>query len=325
MRHLSFTFSLILALATPAAQATVFITSDHTLAAGNAWNSAFGSQQNVYVGQTSNGSFVSGVELDIVAGASLNGDLRARGDSRTTVYGGSFTHYVNGRPRSGLGLVDSAQVQLAGSTALFGVATVHDNARLIIDAGQVEGIQVHDNASARVTGGLIQSQNSFTIAEAAGAGAHLELTGGRIGGIVRANGGGSVNVSGGSYATLFSYNGLIEVSGGLGANNGRLGTSAGGLGQFVLYGSDFQLSNPTVTSYYDPTYWISGRGVSYVLTGTLLNGQTIRASYFEEGLALGQTPRNITFAASPVPEPASALMLLLGLPLLGWMAGQRHA
>ncbi len=310
-------------LAATAVQAEVYITSDHTLAAGNAWNSSFGSQQNVYVGQASGGTFVSGVDLDIVAGAFLNGDLRARGDSRTTVYGGSFTHYANGYLTSGLTLTESAQVRLAGSTARFGVATVNGTASLSMENGRLDGIQVHNNASARVTGGLIASQNSFTVAEVNGAGAHLALAGGQIGGIVRAAGGGSVDVSGGSYSNLLSYNGLIEVSGGLGANNGRLGSGIGGLGKFKLYGSDFVLSNPQAGSYYDPTYWISGQGVSYVLTGTLLNGQAIRASYFEEGLNLGQAPRNITFAASPVPEPATAMMLLAALPLLGWAARRR--
>ena len=311
-------------LAATATQAEVYITTDYRVATGNAWNSSFGSQQNVYVGQASGGTFVSGVDLDIVAGAFLNGDLRARGDSRTTVYGGSFTHYANGYLTSGLTLTESAQVRLAGSTARFGVATVDGTASLTMENGRLDGIQVHQNASARVTGGLIASQNSFTVAEANGAGAHLALAGGQIGGIVRAAGGGSVDVSGGSYSNLLSYNGLIEVSGGLGANNGRLGSGIGGLGKFRLYGSDFALSNAQAGSYYDPTYWISGPGVSYVLTGTLLNGQAIRASYFEEGLSLGQAPRNITFAASPVPEPAAALMLLAALPVLGWAVRRRQ-
>lgn len=324
MRPLSLLpFLLAYALAAPAAQATVFVTTDHTVAAGTAWDSSFGSQQNVYVGQASSGSFVSGVDLDIVAGAFLNGDLRAHGDSRTAIYGGSFTHYANGYLVSGLTLSESAQVRLAGSTVRFGVATVADSASFRMEDGRVDGIQVTGAATARVTGGLILSQNSFTIAEANGIGARLDLAGGQIGGFVRAAGGGSVAVSGGNYSTLFSYNGLIEVAGGLGADNGRLGTGAGGLGKFMLYGSDFALSNAQVGSYYDPTYWISGLGVSYVLTGTLANGQTIRASYFEEGLSLGQAPRNIAFAASPVPEPGNVAMLLLGLPLLGWVLRRR--
>lgn len=324
MRHLpTLAFSLICALAAPAAQATVYIDSDYTVAGGNAWNRAFGSQQNVFVGRAIGGGSVSGVELDIVAGASLNGDLYAYGDSRTAIYGGSFTHYVSGY-RTSLRLHDSAEVRLASATGSFAIATVDEHSRLVMEAGRVDGIQVHDTGTARVTGGVIQSLSSFTITEAAGAGARLELSGGQTTGIVRANQGGSVDVSGGSYSRLFSYNGLIEVSGGLGATNGRLGSGAGGLGQFMLYGSDFVLSDARADSYYDPTYWVSGPGVSYVLTGTLLNGQAIRASYFEEGLVLGQTPRNIAFAVSPVPEPASALMLLLGLPLAAWMSRRRR-
>ncbi|MFG6429212.1 PEP-CTERM sorting domain-containing protein [Roseateles sp. LYH14W] len=319
MRHLSSSVLLACTLAGSAAQAAVYVSSDHTVPGGNAWNSAFGSQQNVHVGQASGGGLVSGVDLDIVAGAALNGDLYARSDSRTAIYGGSFTHYANGY-RTSLRLYDSAHVKVAYDKASLGIANVDDHSSLTLENGRVDGIQVHDSGTARVSGGVIQSLSSFTIAEAAGIGAHLELTGGRTNGIVRATQGGSVDVSGGNFSTLFSYNGLIEVSGGLGATNGRLGSSKGGLGQFVLYGSNFALSNARADSYFDPTYWISGPGVSYVLTGTLLNGQTIRASYFEEGLVLGEAPRNIAFAASPVPEPTTASLMLMGLALAAWMA-----
>jgi PEP-CTERM motif len=322
MRHLSSSVLLACILAGSAAQAEVHIQSDHTVAGGNAWNVAFGSRQNVHVGQASGGVLVGGVELDIVAGAVLNGDLYARSDSRTFIYGGSFTHYANGY-RTSLRLRDSAHVQVAHQQASLGIASVDDHSSLTLESGRLDGIQVHDSGTARVTGGVIQSLNSFTLVEASGAGARVELTGGRTNGIVRAAQGGSVDVSGGSYATLFSYNGLIEVSGGLGASNGRLGSGKGGLGQFLLYGSNFELSDPRASSYYDPTYWISGPGVSYVLTGTLLNGQSIRASYFEEGLVLGEAPRNIAFVASPVPEPATASLMLLGLALAAWTSSKR--
>lgn len=323
MRHLSSSVLLACTLVGSAAHAEVYIQSDHTVAGGNAWNAAFGSRQNVHVGQASGGALVSGVDLDIVSGAALNGDLYARSDSRTSIYGGSFTHYANGY-RTSLRLRDSAHVQVAHDKASLGIATVDDHSSLMLQSGRLDGIQVHDSGTAWVSGGVIQSLNSFTLVEASGAAAHLELTGGRTNGVVRAAQGGSVDVSGGSYATLFSYNGLIEVSGGLGASNGRLGSGKGGLGQFLLYGSDFALSDPRAGSYYDPTYWISGPGVSYVLTGTLLNGQTIRASYFEEGLVLGEAPRNISFAASPVPEPATASSMLMGLALAAWMAVRRR-
>lgn len=323
MRHLSSSVLLACTLAGPVAQAEVYIHSDHTIAGGNAWNVAFGGQQNVHVGRVSGGGLVSGVDLDIVAGAALNGDLYARSDSRTFIYGGSFTHYANGY-RTSLRLRDSAHVQVAYENASLGMATVDDHASLTLEKGRVDGIQVHDSGTARVSGGVIQSLSSFTIAEAAGVGAHLELTGGRTAGIVRATQGGSVDVSGGNHSTLFAYNGLIEVSGGLGANNGRLGSGKGGLGQFMLYGSNFELSDARAGSYFDPTYWISGPGVSYVLTGTLLNGQAIRASYFEEGLVLGEAPRNIAFAASPVPEPTTASLTLMGLALAAWMAARRR-
>ena len=301
-----------------AAQAETYITTDRTVAGGNPLNSFLGSQSSLYIGQASDASFVGGVDVDIVTGAFLNGDLRARGDSRTTIYGGNFTHFANGYPLSGLTLAQTAQVRLAGNVR-FAVAVVDDQATLQMDAGQVDGIQVHDTARARVTGGLIQSQNFPSIAEAYGAGARLELSGGQTSGVVRVAGGGAVSVSGGSYNNLLAYNGLIEVAGGLSELGGRLGTGNTGLGRFMFYGSDFVLSNPVAGAYYDPTYWLSAAGVFYTLTGTLLNGQYISASYFEEGLSLGQAPRNIGFSTSPVPEPAGGAMLALGLLLLAFL------
>jgi len=69
-------------------------------------------------------------------------------------------------------------------------------------------------------------------------------------------------------------------------------------------------------SYYDPTYLISNPGVSFRLTGTLANGQAINASYFEEGLTLGQASTQMHFTTSAVPEPASLLLMLLAGPVL---------
>lgn len=303
-----------LLLATTAASAqNTYLTTDRTLAGGNAFNGASGT---LYVGQAAGGTAVSGVEVDIVAGAHVNGDLRARSDSRTTVWGGSFTSPLNGYPYGGLILSQSAQVRLNG-VVTFGHTTVHDQAQFTMDAGRIEGITVY-SGHGTVNGGLVASQNSFTLLQADGVGALLELNGGTTGGAVRVAGNGLTRVTGGSYAMQHALNGTIEILGGLPTHGARLVAlnRPGALGQFSLVGSNFLLSNPVAGSYYDPTYLISNRGVSFRLTGTLANGQAIDASYFEEGLTLGQASTQMHFSTSAVPEPASLLLMLLAAPVL---------
>ncbi len=303
---------LLLASAATSAQ-TTYLTTDRTLAGGNAFN---GSSGNLYVGETAGGVAVSGVDVDIVTGARVNGDLRARSDSRTTVSGGSFTSPVNGYPYGGLTVSQSAQLRLKGAVT-FGYTTVHDQARFTMDAGRIEGITVYGGHGV-INGGLVASQNSFTILQAEGAGALLELNGGTAGGAVRVAGNGLTRVTGGNYAMQHALNGTIEILGGLPENGARLVAlhRPGALGQFTLVGTGFSLSNPVAGSYYDPTYLISNPGVSFRLTGTLADGQAINASYFEEGLSLGQAPTQMHFTTSAVPEPANWLMLLLAGPVL---------
>lgn len=303
---------LLLATAGLSAQ-TTHLTVDRTLAGGNAFNGPSG---NLYVGETAGGVAVSGVDVDIVAGANVNGDLRARSDSRTTVWGGSFTSPANGYPFGGLTVSQSARVRLNGPVT-FGFTTVHDQASFTMDAGRIEGISVYSGHGS-INGGLVLSQNSFTILQAEGVGALLELNGGTGAGAVRVAGLGLTRVTGGNYAMQHALNGTIEILGGLPANGARLVAlhRPGALGRFTLVGSGFALSNPVAGSYYDPTYLISNPGVSFRLTGTLASGQAIDASYFEEGLTLGQASTQMHFTTSAVPEPASFLLLLLAGPVL---------
>jgi hypothetical protein len=303
---------LLLAAAGVSAQ-TTHLTTDRTLAGGNAFK---GSSGNLYVGETAGGLSVSGVDVDIVAGAQVNGDLRARSDSRTTVWGGTFPSPLNGYLYGGLTVTQSAQVRLNGAVTI-GNTTVSDQALFTMDAGRIEGITVYGGHGV-INGGLVASQNSFTILQADGAGALLELNGGTGGGAVRVAGNGLTRVTGGNYAMQHALNGTIEILGGLPEQGARLVAlhRPGALGQFTLVGTGFALSNPMAGSYYDPTYLISNPGVSFRLTGTLANGQAINASYFEEGLTLGQAATQMHFTTSAVPEPASALLMLLAGPVL---------
>jgi PEP-CTERM motif len=90
---------------------------------------------------------------------------------------------------------------------------------------------------------------------------------------------------------------------------------AGTEGFFKVFGTGLGLSDPFAGSFYDPTYVITGPGVFFTLTGTLLDGQEIRATCFEEGLQLGEAARSITFT-SAVPEPGVWAMMLAGLGML---------
>jgi hypothetical protein len=303
---------LLLAAASVCAQ-TTYLSSDHTLAGGNAFT---GSSGSLHIGEQAGGVAVSGVEVDIVAGARVVGDLRARSDSRTTVWGGSFSSALNGYPYSGLRLSQSAQLRLNGAVT-FGDTWVDDQALFTMDAGRIESLTVSSGHGV-INGGLVASAHSFTLLQANGAGALLELKGGSSSGAVRATGGGLTRVTGGSYAMQHALNGTIEIEGGLPAHGARLVAlnRPGALGQFTLVGSDFLLSDSVAGSYYDPTYLISNRGVSFKLSGVLANGQAIQASYFEEGLTLGQAPTQLHFITSAVPEPGSLAMMLMAGPLL---------
>jgi hypothetical protein len=303
---------ILLAAASASAQ-TTYLSSDRTITAGNPFNASSGT---LFVGETAGGTAVTGVDVDIVAGASVVGNLVARSDSRTTVWAGSFQSGVNGFPFSGLTLSQSAAVRLNGDVS-FGYTTVSDQAHFTMDAGRIEGITV-SGGRGTINGGLVASQNSFTIMQAEGIGALLELNGGVGGGAVRVAGNGLTRVTGGNYAIQHALNGMIEISGGLPAQGARLVAlnRLGAVGEFTLVGTGFALSNPTAGSYYDPSYLISQPGVSFRLTGTLANGLAIDASYFEEGLLLGQSPTQIDFISSAVPEPASMLLMLLAAPVM---------
>jgi hypothetical protein len=303
--------AISLTAAIPAQAQAVYLTADRTIAGGNPYNEASG---NLFIGQTSGNVLVSGVDVDVVAGASVNGNLFAVSDSRTTVTGGTFTTPVPGFPFAGLSVQNTAQVRLVNGT--FGVAGVGGSGLFTMDGGRTEGIQVA-GGTARINDGLIASQNSFTILEAQSATALLEINGGITVGVVRAATGGTARVTGGNYATMHSLpNGIIEVLGGLPANGGRLAAlnRSNGVGRFTLVGTGFALTNPTAGTYFDPTYLISSPGIFYTLTGTLANGQAFNASYFEEGLTIGQSPAQITFVSSvTAPEPGTIALIFSGV------------
>ncbi len=310
MRHLALLIAPCLFSAAIASAQTVYVDSDHTVANGNPLN---GNTGTLFVGQTAAGSFVSGVDADVVAPARVVGYLYGVSDSRTTVTGGSFLSPANGGGFSGVYLSQTAQLRVAGSVTL-GIAALSDGASLTLDAGWLEGIQLRGNASATVNAGRVDAFSSITALDAWGAGSLLTLNGGLSTGAVRAFGG-TVRLNGGGYATLhalsnFEVNSLRPNGAHLVALN-----RSNGRGHFSLTGSNFVLSNATAGTYSDG-YINSLPGVSFRLTGTMPDGQAIDALYFEEGLQLGQAPGSIDFLPSAVPEASTWAQLLLGLALL---------
>jgi hypothetical protein len=311
MRTLSLLVAPCLFSAALACAQTVYVDSDHTLAAGNPLN---GNTGTLFIGQTAAGSFVSGVDADVVAPARMVGYLYGVSDSRTTITGGSFFSPANGGGFSGVYLSQTAQLRVAGDVSL-GTAALTDGANLVMDTGWLEGIQLRGSASATVNGGRVQSNNGITALDAYGAGTVLTLNGGLSTGAVRAFGG-TVRLNGGDYATLHALSNF-EVNS-LRSNGAHLValSRSNGQGHFSVSGSNFALSNATAGTYSDG-YINSFPGVSFRLTGTMPDGQAIDALYFEEGLTLGQAPRLIDFATLPVPEASTWAQLLLGLALLG--------
>lgn len=310
----------LLAAAPAQAQASAYITSDRTIAGGNPLNTPTGS---LFIGRASDGSFATGVDLDITAGAGIgSGNVWAYSDSRTAIYAGTFTAPWNNvsAEYSSLTIDQNAQLRLAGNVNL-GLTRVQGSGSFVMDAGRVGTLQVGGHgARATVDGGLVASRNSFTISEATAQGAQLIFNGGTTSGVVRASGGGVTRVNGGSHNLLHaSSRGFVEVAGGLPASGGQLVATNKGPGTegfFTVFGTDLLLSNPFAGSFYNPTYVITNPGVFFTLTGTLLDGQAIRASYFEEGLRMGEAAKLITFT-SAVPEPGVWALMLTGLGVVG--------
>lgn len=307
------TFAL---LAAAPARATTYITSDRSIAGGNPLNTPTG---GLVIGRAGNGSFFSGVDLDITAGAAIgSGDVSAYSDSRTTIHAGTFNAPWNNvsAEYSSVTIDQAAQLRLTGNVNL-GIVRVQGSGNFEMDAGRVGPLQVTGaEARATVNGGTVASRNSFTISEASSQGAQLTFNGGSTVGVVRASGGGLTRVNGGSHNLLHaSSRGFVELAGGLPASGGQLvatNKGAGTEGFFTVFGTGLSLSNAFAGSFYDPTYVITNPGVFFTLTGTLLDGQEIRATYFEEGLQIGQAARLISFT-SAVPEPGAWALMLAGL------------
>lgn len=322
--HGIFLASLVTVLActaTPAAAQITYVNGINTVANGNPLTGTY--PNGLRIGLDNSGNPVAGARADIVAPAVNVGDIGAASDARVNIIGGQYLHFVNGYPFSGVFLQNTALLTLSGNVTL-GNVSVYDSANFVMQQGRVESVQLLGASTATINGGLVASQNSFSVMDANTAGSVLTINGGTTTGAVRAALGGMANLTDGEYGMLHALPaGHIVASGGL-TTSARLVSlnRSNGVGTFGLVGTGFTLSNPYAGIYHDPTYLISGPGVHFTLTGALADGTVLNGSYFEEGLSLGQAAQHISFATA-VPEPGTWWMWLAAMPLLAG-AMRRH-
>ncbi|WP_310385833.1 PEP-CTERM sorting domain-containing protein [Roseateles sp.] len=224
---------------------------------------------------------------------------------------------------------------------------------IISQSGQA-AIAGADGSVISVSGGTVQSLSGAAIY--LGANSALTLSGGTVSGaagggaqwgvrledatITAALNGGTVNggVRANSYApapaTQAALGGTLTVNGGVFANgSAALDVSGGSYSRFAgadasffalgsnsinFYGTDLSLSGPTAGSVFETNHF---NGNFYTFTGgTFADGQSaIGLRIFDAETWAGGAAALVggfTLNPSPVPEPASGLLLLLALPLL---------
>ena len=178
------------ALAGPSVAAT-FITTDRTVAGGNAINGNY-SGQGVFVGVNAAFTRVNNVQVDVIDPAQLNysdqtgGGLAAYSNSVVNIRGGSFGQY--------------------SPTGCCGGAWANDTSRLNISGGTLDSLSLNGaaagaaGAQANVSGGLIQNYRRSVAVVANGV---LNVSGGTI------------SSSAGQPAMVGDVGGVINISGGL--------------------------------------------------------------------------------------------------------------
>ncbi len=265
---------------------------------------AAGAQITVNGGVTQNG--IGGVAYIVNGALTVNGGtLRAQGGNAAIAMGQGSVVNING------GLVESA----AGSAVYLG-----SDSALTMNGGTVTGsagggprwgVRVESvTNTARLQGGTVNgglradAVNSVTNTQAA-LGGGVAVNGG-----VFAYGNAAIDVTGGSY-TRFS-----------GADASFF---AMGVNTVNFFGTDLALSAPTAGTVFESNTFV---GNFYTFTsGTFSDGQSaVGLRLFDAvSIAGNALPGGFTLNPSPVPEPSSALLLLLSLPALGAIMRRRWA
>ncbi len=221
-------------------------------------------------------------------------------------------------------------------------------------AAQTLILQSGDNVtvSAAGTQGIYQGKpisnttNAYTIVEPL-AGSSFTLNGGTLSnaspnGEGLFNAGGSVFINGGSViggnygAGFFDASGTAVITGGSFSESAPNGNAvAADSGSIKITGGTFSGGDATFAATYGGLIDLFGTfsqtapitGGSGTITGTLLNGQPLNASYFAGGNGVGTGTIEFNVGAAPVPEFSGAGSLGIGLAFLGLvgMAGRRRA
>lgn len=216
-------------------------------------------------------------------------DLFVNDSSQVTMSGGTVDEHLNAYNTSQITMLD-------GSNA--GWLNAFDSSQVTMSGGTVYCFSAYDTSQVTISGG----SNDYLFANG---GSHVTISGGLISGFLEASAS-QVTMSGGSisghlYATGTSQ---VTMSGGIIGEDLRLASNTA----LIIDGFNFAIDG-TPVGYGDITSLLGGaysNEPSRILTGTLLNGDTINNQFF-----IGDAAQ-ITL----VPEPATLLLLGLGAVML---------
>jgi len=259
----------------------------------------------------------------------VNGTAAGSAGASVTISGGTL------QSSSGQGVsVQRGTLEISGGSIQRGIAGITGSI-ITISGGTVlaaaggPAINVAFDSALTMTGGTVTAGpggNAAWGVNLSGTSTAATLLGGTVNGGVRATAasnqiarqgmlGGNLSVNGG----VFAYgNAELDVTGGsytrfAGANASFF---AMGTNTINFFGTDLALSGPTPGQVSDVNTF---SGNFYTFTGgTFSDGQSATGLRLFDAVSLGSTQLGggFTLNTAPVPEPSTALLLLLGLPFL---------